>query len=293
MVAIRRDSLTILFAISQLDKFLKETKSAELLVGQPRTAAGAKVKVMEAERQAAEARLAAAPHRAARDGDRCAPGSALLAPRSRRSGRARRPRNSSSGARLPPPPSPPPPPPASILNDNFHPIAHQEGSDRSAQEAPGRRAQGEQQFCVVLNEQARRASSSDAIRRATSRRPHPLPNEQRLKISLLDAEGASCWRRNGSPRRASCRCSRAMVQEKLKAASARQVDRSTSDRCVRTRAAFGALLPRARSARRSSSSASVTRAARPTQPARPQTSSGEAARRLTHARAARARTRRL
>ena len=39
------------------DKFLKETKSAELLVGQRLTAAGAKVKVMEAEkRQAAEAR---------------------------------------------------------------------------------------------------------------------------------------------------------------------------------------------------------------------------------------------
>ena len=49
------------------DKFLKETKSAELLVGQRLTAAGAKVKVMEAEkRQAAEARQVAADARTER-----------------------------------------------------------------------------------------------------------------------------------------------------------------------------------------------------------------------------------
>ena len=49
------------------DKFLKETKSAELLVGQRLTAAGAKVKAMEAEkRQAAEARQVAADARTER-----------------------------------------------------------------------------------------------------------------------------------------------------------------------------------------------------------------------------------
>ena len=49
------------------DKFLKETKSAELLVGQRLTAAGAKVKVIEAEkRQAAEARQVAADARTER-----------------------------------------------------------------------------------------------------------------------------------------------------------------------------------------------------------------------------------
>ena len=63
-----RNSLTRLpHTHTSQDKFLKETKSAELLVGQRLTAAGAKVKVMEAEkRQAAEARQVAADARTER-----------------------------------------------------------------------------------------------------------------------------------------------------------------------------------------------------------------------------------
>ena len=60
-------SLTCLTHHTSQDKFLKETKSAELLVGQRLTAAAAKVKVMEAEkRQAAEARQVAADARTER-----------------------------------------------------------------------------------------------------------------------------------------------------------------------------------------------------------------------------------
>ena len=181
----------------------------------------------------------------------------------------------------------------------------------------GKARDEEKQHCVerarrakehVLNEQARRAQfgrNSDAIRRNSAQcsdAPHPLLNEQRLKISLLEERATSLQKERkllAKERLASARklsMQRAMVQEKLKAASGsldvlskstellaslglspESLSELANEQIALQSSASAPSFPGG-SARRpqSSSSASVTRSTTDLgKPARPQTSSGE------------------
>ena len=181
----------------------------------------------------------------------------------------------------------------------------------------GKARDEEKQHCVerarrakehVLNEQARRAQfgrNSDAIQRNSahfSDAPHPLLNEQRLKISLLEERATSLQKERkllAKERLASARklsMQRAMVQEKLKAASGsldvlskstellaslglspESLSELANEQIALQSSASAPSFPGG-SARRpqSSSSASVTRSTTDLgKPARPQTSSGE------------------